>query len=229
MNLARGSVFDGVLGKPAVGALVDSLIGSEAPEDAAGDVPPRPIPQGGIRDAALVIAIRAGDRKPEELLYRRHAGAVLGLATRLLRSREEAMDVLQDAFVIAFERLGDLREPDAFRPWLLRVTASLVHRRFRRRKLRRLFGLGREAEPPSLDELSVPSTSPEARAELRLLDRKLAAVSESNRAAWMLRHIDGFALEEVAEACACSLATAKRRIAAADAVVRAHFEDGDDR
>lgn len=185
-------------------------------------------------DEALVAAIRAasidsrGERAAaEEELYRRHAGAVLGLATRLLHSRDDAMDVMQDAFVTVFEQLASLREPAAFRAWLLRVTASLVHRRFRRRKLLAMLGLGGSREQTALDELADPATSTETRAELRLLDRKLARVSERDRAAWLLRYVDGFALEEVAEACGCSLATAKRRIAAAEAVVNAHFSGGE--
>lgn len=209
-----------MLGRQAVSALVEPLNRSSSA------LPPRQSSIQVVEDEALVLAIRAGDRRAEELLYRRHAGAALGLATRLLRSREEAMDVLQDAFVTAFERLSDLREPAAFRPWLLRVTASLVHRRFRRRKLLGLLGLGQKGEPIALDELADPSASSEARAELQLLQRKLATVSDAERAAWMLRHIDGFALEEVAETCGCSLATAKRRIAAADDVIRAHFDEG---
>lgn len=185
----------------------------------------------GRTDESLIAAIRAGDRSvavaAEEELYRRHAGVVLGLASRLLHSRDEAMDVMQDAFVTAFEQLGSLRDPAAFRGWLLRVTASLVHRRFRRRKLLGILGLGRTREETALDDLADPTCSIETRAELRLLDRKLAQVSERDRAAWLLRHIDGFALEEVAEACGCSLATAKRRIAAAEAVVNAHFVGGE--
>lgn len=224
VNVARGSTFGGMLGQPPVSAFVDSLIRSQRRGDSGGADTARLALRE--EDTALVAAIHAGSREAEEQLYRRHAGAVLGLATRLLRSREEAMDVLQDAFVTAFERLGDLRDPAAFRPWVLRLTASLVHRRFRRRKLLRLLGLGRSGEETSLDELADPAVSPEARAELRWLDRKLETVEGRDRAAWMLRNIDGFALEEVAEACACSLATAKRRIAAADAVIRAHFEEG---
>lgn len=203
-----------------MGALADRLLDRE--EAPASD----PAPRVADDDEALVLAVRSGRRAAEEQLYRRHAAAVLGLATRLLHSREDAMDVMQDAFVTAFERLGDLREPAAFRGWLMRVTVSLVHRRFRRRRLLRLLGLARAGDELSLEELADASVSLEARAELRLLDRKLAAVPERDRAAWLLRHVEGFSLEEVAEASGCSLATAKRRIAAVDAVVRSDAEGG---
>jgi len=176
-------------------------------------------------DELLVAAIRAGDRTAEEQLYRRHAAAILSLATRLLHSRHDAMDVLQDTFVTAFEDLADLREPAAFGAWTRRIAVRLVHRRFRKKKLLTMLGLeGRHTDPEAaLEALADSTSSPEARMELRWLDQKLATVSDPDRAAWLLRHIDGLALEEVADACDCSLATAKRRIAAADAVVRQHL------
>jgi RNA polymerase sigma-70 factor (ECF subfamily) len=192
--------------------------GRSAPEDVSAVV---------VRDDEVLVArVRSGDRTAEEQLYRRHAGAVLGLATRLLHSRDDAMDVMQDAFVSVFENLGSLREPAAFRSWLMRVTASLVHRRFRRRKLLGLLGLGGKRDEVALDELADPTIAPETRAELRWLDRRLATLSDRDRAAWILRHVEGFALEEVAEACGCSLATAKRRIAVAEEAVRGHFDEG---
>ncbi len=137
------------------------------------------------------------------------------------------MDVMQDAFVAAFEQLSDLRDPSLFRPWLHRMTVHLVHRRFRRRRLLNLLGLGRDQGATSLDELCGHDASAEARAELRWLDHKLSQAGDPERIAWMLRHIDGLSIEEVADACGCSLATAKRRIAAVDALVELHFARGE--
>lgn len=177
-------------------------------------------------DATLVAGVLAGDRAAEEALYRRHAPSVLQLATRLLRSNDDANDVLQDAFVTAFEELAALRERDAFRGWLHRITVRLVHRRFRRRRLLGLIGLDRSSQDVSLESLADDSASPEVRVELRWLDAALARIDDRERIAWMLRHVEGLALEEVAEACDCSLATVKRRVAAAEVVVRRHFEQG---
>jgi len=174
-------------------------------------------------DEHLVGAVRSGERAAEEQLYRRHAPGVLSLATRLLRSHDEAMDVLQDTFVTAFEDIAQLREPAAFRGWLHQIAVRLVHRRFRRRKLLGLLGLDRRGEEISLESLADETASPDARIELRWLDAALLRVDERSRVAWMLRHIEGLALEEVAGACDCSLATAKRRIAAADAAVQSHL------
>ena len=195
--------------------------------------PSGPSASGGRRevttpsdDATLVARVVAGDRAAEEALYRRHAPSVLRLATRLLRSNEDASDVLQDAFVTAFEDLGALREAAAFRAWVHRITVRLVHRRFRRRRLLGLLGLDKKNDHASLESLADESASPEARVELRWLDAALARIDGKERIAWMLRHVEGLALEEVAETCDCSLATVKRRIVAAEDVVRRHLEGG---
>ena len=101
-----------------------------------------------------------------------------------------------------------------------------MHRRFRRRRLLGLIGLDRSSDDVSLESLADQTASPEARVELRWLDAALTRIDDRERIAWMLRHVEGLALEEIAEACDCSLATVKRRVVAAEAVVRRHFEEG---
>lgn len=189
---------------------------------------------GGVSDGDLVRRALQGDRWAEEAIYRRHVRYVGGIVVRLLRNRTEAEDVLQDTFAIALERLRTLRDPDALRAWIGCIAVSQVRRRFRRRKLMEAVGLGRfAAQPPgdgedaTLESLASEGQSPEIMAELGKLDRALARLPDDERIAWMLRHVEGEALEDVAAACACSLATVKRRIAAADAAVRRHVSLGE--
>lgn len=70
---------------------------------------------------------------------------------------------------------------------------------------------------------AIPSrdAAPDVTAELAALGRAVGALPANERIAWSLRHVEGATLPEVAAACRCSLATAKRRIAAADLRVRA--------
>ena len=173
-----------------------------------------------LPDAQLVRLAREGNRWAQEMLFRRHAPSVFGTATRLLGDRSRAEDVVQDAFVIALESLGDLRNPAAFRGWILRIAVSQVHRIFRKERVVRLFR-GSDS-PPAFTALACATASPETLVELELLGRALRRLPAKDRLAWMLRHVEGFELREVATACNCSLATAKRRIAAADARVRRH-------
>jgi len=173
-------------------------------------------------DAGLVRRALAFDRSAEHALYVRHVGYITNLCLRLLGHREDAEDAAQDAFVSAFGELATLREPERFRPWLARLAVHKVHRRFRKRRLLRALGLYR-ADPVDFSLLPArASVSPELAAELERLGRVLATLSDGVRAAWVLRYVDGMKLEEVAAHAGCSLATIKRRIAAADETVRAH-------
>lgn len=178
--------------------------------------------EAGRSDADLVMRAREGDRHAEESLYRRHLPYVTALCQRLLGSQHEAEDAVQDTFVDMLEQLGALRDPESLRPWLTRIAVHKVHRRFRRRKLLRVLGLNRS--DGQLTEVLVPGdrATPEQSAELRRLELVLAGIPDEQRAAWVLRYVDGHKLEEVAVLCECSLATAKRRISAADCLVRAH-------
>jgi len=173
-------------------------------------------------DAQLVARAIEGDRWGREMLYRRHAAYLLAIAARLLGNRNEGEEVVQDTFVTAFEQLRTLREPAALRGWLAQIAVSLVRRRLRRGRLMRVLGLDRGADDATLCALAAPGTNPDQRAELALVDRALATLAANVRIAWMLRQVEGLELAEVASACGCSLATAKRRIAAAETAVRAH-------
>lgn len=177
---------------------------------------------------ALVERARRGERDAEEQLYRAHAPRVLQMAARLLGSEEEALDVMQDTFVTAFEDLRQLRDPGAFGAWTRQVAVRLAHRRFRRRRLLRALGFGADASEAALERVVDESASPEVRAELRGIDAALARVDVSDRTAWILRHVEGLALDEVAAATECSLATAKRRIARAEHAVARHVGSAKD-
>jgi RNA polymerase sigma-70 factor (ECF subfamily) len=174
-----------------------------------------------VGDAELVERALGGDRWSRDMLYRRHARYLLAIVCRLLSSRGEGEEIVQDTFVVSFERLGTLREPGAVRAWLAQIAVSLVRRRLRRRKLLRLLGLDQEHDA-TLERLASPSVSPDDRAELALIDQVLRHMPADCRIAWMLRKVEGLSLSEVASACSCSLATAKRRISAADAEVALH-------
>ena len=174
-------------------------------------------------DAQLVARAIEGDRWGREMLYRRHATYLLAIAARLLGNRNEGEEVVQDTFVTAFEQLATLREPAALRGWLAQIAVSQVRRRMRRGRLMRVLGLDRGADDATLAALASPGTNPDQRAELALIDRAMSGMNANVRIAWMLRMVEGLELAEVASACGCSLATAKRRIAAADAVVRMHI------
>lgn len=170
-------------------------------------------------DAALVARALAGDRVAEAQLYRRHARVIANVAARLLGSRADAEDIVQETFVIALEHLRELRDPSSLRAWLTRVAVSRAQRRLRRRRLLKWLGLDRTEEDLSLDALAAPDASPEVRAELAKVAAVLERCDPDERVAWTLHRVECETLEATAEICGCSLATVKRRIASVEAVL----------
>jgi RNA polymerase sigma-70 factor, ECF subfamily len=179
-------------------------------------------PSEALGDEELVRRALGGDRWGREMLYRRHAGTVLAMTTRLLGNRAEAEEIVQDTFLTAFERLETLRDPAAVGGWLGQIAVNLVRRRFRKLRLLRFLGLDRGADDATLEALADASVPADDRAELALVDRKLRAMKPEVRLAWTLRRVEGLELSEVASMAGCSLATAKRRIAAGDVLVDLH-------
>src|SRR3954468_6172396 len=88
----------------------------------------------GRSDERLVAIAKDGDERAFEVLYERHAPAILRYCRSLLRSTQEAEDVKQEVFVLAISALRRGAQPDMFRAWLYRVAhnACMSHLRMRR-------------------------------------------------------------------------------------------------
>ena len=182
------------------------------------------LPVGGRRlaDAELVERAVEGNAWAEEALYRRYAEMVIGTAKRLLGNADEAADVAQDSFLIAFEKLPTLRDASTFKTWLMQIAVRNVHRRFRRRRLLRWIGLD-QTDDGALEALVSSDAPLDVKADLATLGVVLSKIPAALRVPWMLRHVEGHELTEVAALCNCSLATAKRRIFAAESRVARRF------
>jgi RNA polymerase sigma-70 factor, ECF subfamily len=152
---------------------------------------------------------------PVEDLYGRYARYVARLGFRLLGRDEGLDDLVQDVFLAATAaKVHSANEHEA-RGWLATVTVRLAGRVLRRRRLARFFGLG---EGPSERLLSTGANA-DTVAAMALLYRRLEAAPTAERLAWTLRYVENEPLDEVARLCGCSLATAKRRIAAVQRLV----------
>jgi RNA polymerase sigma-70 factor (ECF subfamily) len=155
-------------------------------------------------------------------LFRRYAPYVAAIAHRLLGRDEDVDDTIQEVFVAAVRGLHALRDPAAIRGWLARVTVRVARQRLRKRRVRVFLGLD---EPVVYDSVVDHSASAEQRALLARVYSVLDDLPANQRIAWSLRHIEGEPLENVASMSGCSLATAKRRIAAAAQRIEEAFAD----
>jgi RNA polymerase sigma-70 factor (ECF subfamily) len=160
---------------------------------------------------------------PLEDLYKRFAPYVAAIASRILGRENEVEDVVQDVFMAAMRGLKKRDQLLQAKSWFATVTVRSSMRKLRVRSLWNVFDL---AEPPQYERLSDSSAGPEERRMIAEVYRALDGVSAKERVAWVLRHVQGESLEETALLCECSLATAKRRISAAHAVVKQRLEGG---
>jgi RNA polymerase sigma factor (sigma-70 family) len=147
-------------------------------------------------DAELVRAATAGDRGAFAAIYDRYADRLHDFCWGLLRDRDEAADATQDAFVVAADRLGQLRDPERLRPWLYAVARSQALRRIRARS--------REAPEEEMTDLPDPTTGPEQAAERsdlrRLVWDAAAGLSDRDRALLDLHLRHGLEGTELAQA-----------------------------
>ncbi|NUP10503.1 MAG: sigma-70 family RNA polymerase sigma factor [Polyangiaceae bacterium] len=181
-----------------------------------------------LSDAQLVPIARSGDQLAFEALYRKHASFAIHLATRIEGSARDVEDVVHDAFIKAFARIGDLAEPGAFRSWLGSIVVFAVRSRLRRARLMSMLGLGRGADPVDLDSITSSDASPHTRAQLAQIYALLRTLPTDERIGWTLRYVEGHELDVVAKLTNCSLATVKRRISRAQKFLEHHFVDTQD-
>jgi RNA polymerase sigma-70 factor (ECF subfamily) len=159
----------------------------------------------------LVAALRAGKPAAAAILFDRYGPRVQRILARVLGVDSELPDLLQDVFLRALESVSRIDDPGRIDAWLAAVAVhaarECIRRRTRQRWLARL-GIGGERHAPPADE-----TGGEALQATYAVLEKLPA---DERIAFALRFVDGMELTQVAEACAVSLATIKRRLAKAE-------------
>jgi RNA polymerase sigma-70 factor, ECF subfamily len=178
-------------------------------------------PKPFLRVAGPPPELVAGGPVEFDELFARYGGYVARLATRLLgRGDAEVDDVVQEVFWLALRRLPQIADMIQARGWLATVTTRLVARRLRRRRFRRLFHASSGGQ-----DVPAPGATAEQHVLLGRLYEVLETLPTAERLAWSLRYLEGEALDVVAAACGCSLATAKRRVSAAKKVIDEVFGD----
>ena len=169
-------------------------------------------------DLALVHASKNGDIAAFEELVRRYDRKLLRIAQQLTRNREDAEDAVQEAFLKAFQHLSQFREDSKFSTWLIRITLnqSLMKLRKRRQASEVSIDDDFQAEDDKLPiDLADWAPNPEQLyrgAELQEILRKtLEGLGPSLSVVFVLRDIEGFSLEETAEALDLTVAAVKAR------------------
>jgi len=170
-------------------------------------------------ELALVQAAKGGDVSAFEELVRRYDRNVFRIAQHITRNREDAEDVVQDAFLKAYENLNQFQGQSKFYTWLVRIAVNEALMKLRRLKPGRTVSLDEDVktEEDSLPrEVADWSPNPEqqySQAELKdILSRTIQGLPMSFRTVFVLRDVEGLSTEETAEALDLSVPAVKSRL-----------------
>jgi RNA polymerase sigma-70 factor, ECF subfamily len=176
----------------------------------------------GDSDAIAVERTLAGDRDAFRVLVERHSPNVFRLAYRMTGNQYDAEEVVQEAFLRAYQKLSQFAARANFGTWVYRIAANYAIDRMRQRKSE---DANREPAPRAnddgieVDAMSfVPDSAPnpERLAQSEQLSvhmrRALQELTPAERTAFVMRHWGGSGIEEIAEALKSSTSAAKNTI-----------------
>jgi len=181
-----------------------------------------PILEPGTPDEALVDRVLAGDVQCFELLMRRNNTRLYRAIRSLVSDEDEVEELMQQAYVLAYTRLGQFSRGARFSTWLLRIGLNEALQRLRRdRRWPRIA-------PEVLEEEPSMSATPEqglARAQLNhLLEQLVDDLPDSHRSVFVLREIEQLSTAEVAEVLGITADNVKQRLSRAKAMLRNALE-----
>ncbi len=179
--------------------------------------------QSKVSDASdelsLVQAAKAGNIDAFEQLVRRYDRNVFRIAQHITQNHEDAEDVVQDAFLKAFQNLKNFQEQSKFYTWLVRIAVNEALMKLRRRRTGKMVSLDEDVQT---EDDSVPrevadwAPNPEQlynQAELHeILDKTIQGLPPGFRTVFVLRDVEGLSTEETAEALDLSIPAVKSRL-----------------
>jgi RNA polymerase sigma-70 factor (ECF subfamily) len=166
-----------------------------------------------MTDEEIVARVRAGERRLFELIMRRHNARVFRTARAILRDADEAEDVMQEAYVRAYEHIGDFDGRARFSTWLTKIAVHEALARLRRRG--RFEPIESEQQEEQLMSTKA-SVSPDAQAsngEMRVvLEKAIDALPDDFRAVFVLRAVEELSGAETAACLGIPEETVKTRL-----------------
>ena len=181
-------------------------------------VPPRPSTVAADDEGTLVAAAKQGDMGAFETLVGRYERKIFRLAQNITQSKEDAEDVMQEAFLKSFQHLGEFQGNSRFYTWLVRIAVNQALMKLRKRRpnvisLDEEFDTGEDIMPREVEDWG---PSPEQRYEQTELSGILSSVigelDPQFRVVFQLRDIEELSTEETAEALGLSVPAVKSRL-----------------
>jgi RNA polymerase sigma-70 factor (ECF subfamily) len=180
--------------------------------------PAEPLP---MEDVSLAQALIEGRREAAPFAWRRFHPIVQGTLRRMLGSGPDLADLTQEVFLRFFGKVRELRKLESLRFFVTSIAIRRAQEEIKRRRVRRW------AAPQLLHSVQQPAraASPEARDMLSHVARVMGALDPVDRSVYILRHVDGLELAEIARTLDTSISTVRRRLRRVATLVEALDED----
>jgi len=204
------------------------------------DTTPAPPTEAPSDELDLVARAKAGDGAAFSVLINRYEGKIFRLAMNITQNREDAEDVLQEAFFKAYEHLGQFQGNSKFYTWIVRIAVNQALMKLRKRKSDRTISLDEQidtGEDMVVREVAAWDPDPEerySRDEMNgILTEAIDGLLPIYRTVFTLRDVDGLSTEETAEVLDLTVPAVKSRLLRArlqlrDKLTRFFKRKGDD-
>ena len=182
----------------------------------------------------LVESFKNGNAEAFDRLVLLHSPRLYRTAFGLLNSKQDAEEVVQDAFVRAYRALHSFRGDSSFETWMQRIVINLSRNKFhwnRRRGEGLNTSISVDPEENGVPEISLPDERmrPDRKLESSEMERNvmqgLQSLPESLKETMILRHIDDLPYEKIAEQLNCKVGTVKSRLSRGREMLKSYLTD----
>ena len=177
-------------------------------------------------EAMFVMRLQANEDAAYDELVRTYSASIFHVAYRMLGDTAEASDIVQEIFLKVFRNIGGFKGEAALKTWIFRIAFSEILNRLRWWKRRHRFATVSLDEPPNdfgMPSRIIAASSPtpeqalQSKEEEGAIQQALGKLSREHRSIVVLRDIEGFSYNEIADVLGVSVGTVKSRLARARA------------
>jgi len=175
----------------------------------------------GAADVEIVERVLGGDVNAFSVLVHKYQDRIYSAVANYVSNPDDAMDITQDAFLKAYDKLAKFNSKSAFYTWIYRIAINTAIDFIRKRKIRTADSLDDERftetgfEPVSKDDSADPQKALASAENMRLLRTAIASLSDKLRIVLVLHDIEDLGQEQIAEILRIPVGTVKSRISRA--------------